>query len=888
MVAYQANANFVIVPIQQQDDESLAFLVKDPASHRTLELGPEEYFIYQLLAANVPLDKIATRFYTKFQSVVMPADLSSFADTMLRQGLLKETTIEPLDIPVQLPDEVGLGEPDLVLPDVSVLGRPTVLPQDYQKSLFNPQPFFRTVSWLAPFFHNLYWCLLAGVPAALLTLFHNGFDIFQDSVAIAQQLPSIAILLTGMWGVNLASKLVQGITVVALRGAVNEFGISFLLGWVPVFYIRYPGILGFSRTAQLSVFAAPLLFRLLVFTFGLLFWALTRTSSTFLPLLALMISQATLTGFFLDASPVWKSNGYRWLSIYFRAPRLFDQAWQIFEILIVRRKWPQQLGAKQKRILLIYGAIALTSWIGLFAIAIGIFAVELEANLEGVGVILFLILLTLTIRWVLSMIRPSLENNGGEAFPHSHQTALSSLERKISEVPRTDQVWGWLRRHKYYTMGALGLVVLSLIPYPYRPGGSVVLITPQQLDIQANISGKIEDVYIEGGTGETIPSGTVLATIQPSKQINFGTPIENDRAVYQERISSYEATVSQREAELAKLLNTPLAEDVEIAERALDTAEADLMTEHARLPVVEQEAEAAKQKQVTLEQEINVSRQQIEKAMVSVDYDQREADRLRSLYEQGAITLQSYENSTAKAETSQVAVAEAEERLRVNQQQVVEQQQAITIANRRTFEQRQNIKVLESTVEEDRAKLKAVKKGPHPDEIESARQALSSAKAALREQKQGLIGIDQQLQENQIKMSFAGQITTPFLTQKVGSYIEQGETFASIENSGTIQGKISIPESEADLIRPDGSVEVKLSAYATHSFDGRVLSIEPTTSEERDRRFVTVIVEIFDSETLITGMSGYAKVKGQNMPLIFAFSRPIIRFIQVEVWSWIP
>ena len=137
-------------------------------------------------------------------------------------------------------------------------------------------------------------------------------------------------------------------------------------------------------------------------------------------------------------------------------------------------------------------------------------------------------------------------------------------------------------------------------------------------------------------------------------------------------------------------------------------------------------------------------------------------------------------------------------------------------------------------------------------------------------------------------MSFAGQITTPSLMQKVGSYIEQGETFASIENSGTIQGEISIPESEANLIRPGGSVEIKLSAYATHAFEGRVLSIEPTTSEERERRFVTVIVEIADSEQLITGMSGYAKVKGENMPIIAAFSRPIIRFVQVEMWSWVP
>ena len=141
----------------------------------------------------------------------------------------------------------------------------------------------------------------------------------------------------------------------------------------------------------------------------------------------------------------------------------------------------------------------------------------------------------------------------------------------------------------------------SLSLSPWRPTGSHHASTARY---SGNISGKIEAVFIEGGTDEIIPEGTVLATIQPSKQINFGTPIENDRAVSQERISSYEATVSQREAELAELLNTPLAEDVVIAQSAVDTAESDLRTARARLEIVEQEVEAAKQKQITLEEEV--------------------------------------------------------------------------------------------------------------------------------------------------------------------------------------------------------------------------------------------------------------------------------------------
>lgn len=890
MLDYQANTNFIIVPIQRKDDESLAFLAKDPVSHKTLELGIKEYFLYQSLVANLSLDDICTKFYTQFQTPVAPADVSSFARSMMVEGLIQklgESARSESDKVSEDPLRSPLSNDDfsLDLPDVSALGRSDLAPENNRKRLFNPQRLFLATSWIDKPLTNLYWALIVGFPTALLTLFHHSFNFWQDSIVLAQKVPWIGSLLLGIWGINLASKLVQGATVVAMRGAVNELGMSLLLGWVPLFYIRYPGVLGFSRAAQLKIFAAPLLFRLLVFTAGILFWICMRGSANFLPLMGLMVSQATLPGLLLDASPTWKSNGYRCLSIYLRSPRLFDRAWQIFEMLIVRRSRPAHLSAHQKRVLIIYGLLALLSWIGLFAVAVGALAIELEANLSGVGVILFLVLFALTIRWGFSMIRPSLQGSGGEGAQQLRQTAITSSAEKF--VP-SDPVWRWLENHKYSVIGGLSLLCLSTIPYPYRPGGPVELLTPQQLDIQANISGKVEAVYVQGGTGEIIEEGTIIASIQPSQQIYFGTPIENDRAVSQERIASYEATLSQRQAELDELLSTPRPENVEIAQKSVETAEANLAADRVRLEVIGQEAEVAKQKLATLEQEIAVAQRQIETAMISVDYDQREADRLRSLYDQGGITLQNYENSVAAAETSRARLAEAEERLLVSRQQVAEQQQTIAVINQRMLEQQQNIRTLVSQVEKEQSELALVKQGPHPEEIKAARQGVASAEANLREQQKNLEGIDEQLEENQIEMPFTGQITTPFLDQKVGTYVAQGDTFASIENTGKIQGMLSIPESEANFIEPGSTVQVKLSAYANRSFEGRVLSIEPTTSEERDRRFINVIVEIADSKELITGMSGYAKIEGQKLPLIVAFSRPVVRFLQVEVWSWIP
>ena len=39
---------------------------------------------------------------------------------------------------------------------------------------------------------------------------------------------------------------------------------------------------------------------------------------------------------------------------------------------------------------------------------------------------------------------------------------------------------------------------------------------------------------------------------------------------------------------------------------------------------------------------------------------------------------------------------------------------------------------------------------------------------------------------------------------------------------------------------------------------------------------------------LRTGMNGYAKISSDYMPTWKAFSQMIIRFVLIDVWSWIP
>jgi putative peptide zinc metalloprotease protein len=39
---------------------------------------------------------------------------------------------------------------------------------------------------------------------------------------------------------------------------------------------------------------------------------------------------------------------------------------------------------------------------------------------------------------------------------------------------------------------------------------------------------------------------------------------------------------------------------------------------------------------------------------------------------------------------------------------------------------------------------------------------------------------------------------------------------------------------------------------------------------------------------LRSSLSGYAKIRSEPRPLVFAFTRRLLRFLQIETWSWLP
>jgi len=53
---------------------------------------------------------------------------------------------------------------------------------------------------------------------------------------------------------------------------------------------------------------------------------------------------------------------------------------------------------------------------------------------------------------------------------------------------------------------------------------------------------------------------------------------------------------------------------------------------------------------------------------------------------------------------------------------------------------------------------------------------------------------------------------------------------------------------------------------------------------------VVKVIAVIDNPKgeLKTGMTGYAKIGGTLMPVWKAFTLALLRFLNIQVWSWIP
>ncbi len=252
------------------------------------------------------------------------------------------------------------------------------------------------------------------------------------------------------------------------------------------------------------------------------------------------------------------------------------------------------------------------------------------------------------------------------------------------------------------------------------------------------------------------------------------------------------------------------------------------------------ESELALLRKGARSEEIEVARQRVATAKVAVDNATTQARRITQAYKGNSVTPQEYDRALGAAE--------------ITRQQLLEAERSLELVS-----------------------------SPAPDErVVSLESEVKRVQAELTYQRQ-------ELEYTTISAPIAGRIISARLQFARGQFLQRGERLATIEDAGAVQAEVRMPEAVIGEVESGAAAVARPWAYPGTAFDGRVTRIAPAAEEDRYGRVVRVQLSLEDPEhRLKTGMTGNAKIDAGWQLTGLVFTKAIVRFLMVEVWSWIP
>jgi multidrug resistance efflux pump len=285
--------------------------------------------------------------------------------------------------------------------------------------------------------------------------------------------------------------------------------------------------------------------------------------------------------------------------------------------------------------------------------------------------------------------------------------------------------------------------------------------------------------------------------------------------------------------------------------------------EKSRAELARAQADLALLEAGTRAEDLALAEREVELRRIELDFAERELKRQLSLMEKGDAGIEDVEAAQATHDAA------------------VQQQRIATLS------------------------LDKARNGPRPEEIRAAAAEVDRLAATLAHQ-------EELLALREITARIAGRIATPGIDLKLGQSVEPGDLIVVIQDTSAMHVELWADEPAAALIRPGMPVAVRFEAFYGRLIHGTVRQLAPAAEEEMDleldrfrsdretliqrtdrrerQRYVRVLVDLHEQpEGLCPGMSGYAKVVVDSDRVLWeALWRAMLRFVRVDVWSWLP
>lgn len=406
------------------------------------------------------------------------------------------------------------------------------------------------------------------------------------------------------------------------------------------------------------------------------------------------------------------------------------------------------------------------------------------------------------------------------------------------------------------------------------------------VEVKSNVEGEVIELLVDDG--DTVNEGDVLVRLDPK--------------LYEEEEKQAQADVKAALAQqMQSKLNIDLKKErlnsdktqreaaVKIAQANLETTKAESLT---RISSAETDIQATKnlleQDNISLEQarislaQAKLSLAEYETSLnsskVSLDSAKSELDRNTALYEQELVSKQVLEDAETRHANANTQHENAKKRVESQKQTIVSQER--TIVARQT-----GIKTREAQLQYQQLNLEHLKKTRQKAEEESqirldnsktqlqellltidnekllTEQSKVSADANLLRRESSLKNREERLQWTTITAPMSGTVTQLEIEQgeivtSGRSAFSQSPPIMTIADLSKMVVKTFINEVDMERLELDQGAVIKIDAFQTQKYDGRVYEISPSGQQQDNIISFEVMIEVLDSSGRIKpGMS---------------------------------
>jgi len=149
----------------------------------------------------------------------------------------------------------------------------------------------------------------------------------------------------------------------------------------------------------------------------------------------------------------------------------------------------------------------------------------------------------------------------------------------------------------------------------------------------------------------------------------------------------------------------------------------------------------------------------------------------------------------------------------------------------------------------------------------------------------------------QVASPISGIVATPRLQDRLGSFVQEGDELADVDDIRTLKARIFIPEFQVQRIRPDAPASLRLDSLF-QPIRGEVSSIGRVSSElasglVQDEKYKGIAPPSYYVATVLVsnpggimrpGMSGEAKIEVRRKSVVGFAWETVREFIQRKIW----